>query len=95
VAGSPGGAGIPWPPFEVIFVDDGSGDRSSVIVRGFHKADHRVRLLRLKTHAGRTSAIDAGLKAARGRWVVVMDADRRTIRTTSRGYCSIWKGGMP
>jgi glycosyltransferase involved in cell wall biosynthesis len=39
---------------EVIFVDDGSGDRNSTIIRGFHKADHRVRLLGLRAHAGRT-----------------------------------------
>jgi dolichol-phosphate mannosyltransferase len=61
--------------FEVIFVDDGSSDRSAVIIRGFHEVDSRVRLLRLKANAGETAATDAGLRAARGRWVVVMDAD--------------------
>jgi len=62
-------------PFEVIFVDDGSRDRSAEIIRGFREADARVRLVRLKTNAGETAANDAGLKAARGRWVVTMDAD--------------------
>jgi len=61
--------------FEVIFVDDGSRDRSAEIIRGFREADARVRLVRLKTNAGETAANDAGLKAARGRWVVTMDAD--------------------
>jgi dolichol-phosphate mannosyltransferase len=61
--------------YEVIFVDDGSRDRSAEIVRGFRERDHRVRLVRLKVNAGETAATDAGFKAVRGRLVVVMDAD--------------------
>jgi glycosyltransferase involved in cell wall biosynthesis len=61
--------------FEVVFVDDGSRDRSAEIIRGFREADRRVRLVRLKANAGETAATDAGFKAARGTWVVVMDAD--------------------
>jgi glycosyltransferase involved in cell wall biosynthesis len=61
--------------FEVIFVDDGSRDRSAEIIRSFREADRRVRLVRLKTNGGETAATDAGLKAARGGRVVVMDAD--------------------
>ena len=34
-----------------------------------------MRLVRLKENAGETAATDAGFKASRGRWVVVMDAD--------------------
>jgi dolichol-phosphate mannosyltransferase len=60
---------------EVIFVDDGSRDRSAEIVRGFREVDSRVRLVRLKENAGETAATDAGFKASRGRLVVVMDAD--------------------
>jgi glycosyltransferase involved in cell wall biosynthesis len=61
--------------YEVIFVDDGSKDRSAEIVRAFREADPRVRLIRFKANAGETAATDAGLKAVRGRYVVVMDAD--------------------
>jgi len=60
---------------EVIFVDDGSRDRSAEIIRGFREADARVRLVRLKENGGETAATDAGFKAARGRRVVVIDAD--------------------
>jgi dolichol-phosphate mannosyltransferase len=61
--------------FEVVLVDDGSRDRSAELIRGFREADPRVRLVRLKANAGETAATDAGFKAARGRWVVTMDAD--------------------
>jgi len=61
--------------FEVVFVDDGSRDRSAEIIRSFRDADPRVRLVRLKTNGGETAATDAGFRAARGSRVVVMDAD--------------------
>jgi glycosyltransferase involved in cell wall biosynthesis len=61
--------------FEVVFVDDGSRDRSAEIIRGFRERDPRVRLVRLKANAGETAATDAGFKAAGGRFVVTMDAD--------------------
>ena len=61
--------------YEVIFVDDGSQDRSAEIVREFRERDPRVRLIRLKANAGETAATDAGFKSIRGRYVVVMDAD--------------------
>jgi glycosyltransferase involved in cell wall biosynthesis len=61
--------------YEVIFADDGSRDRSAEIVRAFRAVDPRVRLVKLKANAGETAAMDAGLKVARGRFVVTMDAD--------------------
>src|SRR5204862_897590 len=61
--------------FEIVFVDDGSRDRSAEIIRGLREADPRVRLVRLKVNAGETAATDAGFHAARGRLVVTMDAD--------------------
>jgi glycosyltransferase involved in cell wall biosynthesis len=66
------GLALTW---EVVFVDDGSRDRSAELIRGFRENDARARLVRLKANAGETAATDAGFKAARGRWVVVMDAD--------------------
>lgn len=61
--------------YEIVFVDDGSRDRSAEVIRGFRERDPRVRLVRLKVNSGETAATDAGFKAARGRWVVTMDAD--------------------
>ena len=69
--------------YEVIFVDDGSKDRSAEIIRGFRERDERVRLVRLKANAGETAATDAGMKSVRGRHVVSWTPTCRTTRTTS------------
>jgi glycosyltransferase involved in cell wall biosynthesis len=61
--------------YEVVFVDDGSKDRSAELIRAFAEQDPRARLVRLKANAGETAATDAGFKSVRGRHVVVMDAD--------------------
>lgn len=61
--------------YEVIFVDDGSRDRSAEVIREFRAKDARVRLIRFEGNAGETAANDAGLRATRGRYVVTIDAD--------------------
>src|SRR2546425_3695585 len=60
--------------FEVVFVDDGSRDRSAEIIRSLRESDPRVRLARPKGNAGGTAATHAGFHAARGRRGVTMGA---------------------
>jgi hypothetical protein len=60
---------------EVIFVDDASHDDSAAIVRNLAAGDSRIRLLQLRSHAGLSAAFAAGFRAARGQFVVTLDAD--------------------
>lgn len=66
-----------WPPdaWEVIFVDDGSRDRTWVMIEAAHEADRRIGGLRLSRQFGHHVAVTAGLDRAAGRAVVVMDGD--------------------
>ncbi|MCL2726312.1 MAG: glycosyltransferase family 2 protein [Polyangiaceae bacterium] len=60
---------------EVIFVDDGSKDRSLEFLRGMAAREPRYRALSLSRNFGHQRAISCGMDASRGRAVVVMDAD--------------------
>jgi len=61
--------------YELIFVEDGSPDSSWQQIRSLSTRDSRVRGVKLSRNFGQHAAISAGLKASRGRSVVVMDAD--------------------
>jgi glycosyltransferase involved in cell wall biosynthesis len=60
---------------EIILVDDGSTDGSWVAIEKLVEKDPRVRGLKFKFNCGETAASDAGLRAARGKYVMTMDAD--------------------
>jgi len=62
-------------PFEVICVDDGSGDGSFAALKALRAADERVRVVRFRRNFGQTAAFAAGFERARGKVVVTMDAD--------------------
>ena len=61
--------------FEIVFIDDGSSDRTWETIVGLSSSDVRVRGVRLSRNFGHQSALMAGLAAARGQAVVMMDAD--------------------
>jgi succinoglycan biosynthesis protein ExoO len=58
---------------EVVIVDDCSSDGTAAIAEGF--PDERVRVIRLDSNRGPGGARNAGLDAARGHWIAVLDAD--------------------
>jgi dolichol-phosphate mannosyltransferase len=61
--------------FELILVDDASRDDSWAQIERLVAKDARVRGLRFAANCGETAASDAGMRAARGRFVMTMDAD--------------------
>jgi undecaprenyl-phosphate 4-deoxy-4-formamido-L-arabinose transferase len=61
--------------FELVFVDDGSGDGSFEVLERLHARDDRVRAVRFKRNFGQHPAMHAGLARARGRVLVTMDGD--------------------
>jgi dolichol-phosphate mannosyltransferase len=61
--------------FELVFVDDRGGDGAWQAISELSRRDARARGVRLSRNFGQHAAITAGLAAARGEWVVVMDCD--------------------
>lgn len=60
---------------EIVFVDDGSTDRSWPIVGELAAADPRVSGLRFRRNFGKAAALDAGFAAAAGEIILTLDAD--------------------
>lgn len=61
--------------WEIIYVDDGSTDATAQLLRGFRAIEPAVGFLRLSRNFGKEAAMSAGLEMARGKAVVVIDAD--------------------
>jgi glycosyltransferase involved in cell wall biosynthesis len=61
--------------FEVIFVDDGSADRTVEVASELARRDPHLRIVKFRRNYGQTAAMAAGIEHARGEIVVTMDGD--------------------
>jgi polyisoprenyl-phosphate glycosyltransferase len=62
-------------PYEIIYVNDGSRDRSAGMVRAICQDDPRAKMLSFSRNFGHQTAITAGMDYAAGAAVIVIDAD--------------------
>ena len=62
-------------PYEIVLTDDRSTDGTWQLLNEFAAADPRIRALRFARNAGQSAAMWAGMKAARGRYIITLDAD--------------------
>jgi polyisoprenyl-phosphate glycosyltransferase len=83
----------PLGRFEIIFVDDGSRDGTLTALRAASAADPLVRYLAFTRNFGHQAALRAGLRHARGRAVVVMDADFEHPPELIPELVSTWRAG--
>ena len=63
--------------FEVLFVDDGSTDRTLERLQGASQTVPELRIIRLRRNFGQTAALAAGFDHILGRYVVTLDGDRQ------------------
>jgi glycosyltransferase involved in cell wall biosynthesis len=61
--------------FELIFVDDGSSDRTYRLLEEITAVDSRVMVIKLRRNFGQTSALAAGFDHAQGDFILAMDGD--------------------
>jgi glycosyltransferase involved in cell wall biosynthesis len=64
-------------PYEIVYVDDGSSDGSSELLRELARADARVQLVQFRRNFGQTAALAAGIDASVGDVLIFMDGDRQ------------------
>lgn len=64
--------------YEVILVDDGSQDKSRLLIKEICEKYANFHYLFFEKNHGQTAAFDAGFKAAQGEYIITMDADLQT-----------------
>ncbi|MDY3554053.1 glycosyltransferase family 2 protein [Gemmata sp. JC717] len=79
---------------EMIFIDDGSKDRSWTVVQDLAAKDERVRGVRFRRNFGKAAALAAGFDAARGQIVVTMDADLQDDPHEIPRFLEALRGGL-
>lgn len=87
--------------YEVIFVDDGSTDKSFEVIKEIHRRNIRYHCIKMRRNYGKSAALSVGFKAAKGDIIITMDADLQDdpneipelIKTLNSGYdlVSGWK----
>jgi polyisoprenyl-phosphate glycosyltransferase len=80
-------------PAEAIFVDDGSSDSSPIILQALARRDPRYRYIGLSRNFGHQVAITAGMDAAQGQAIIVMDADLQDPPEVVEQLIAKWQEG--
>jgi glycosyltransferase involved in cell wall biosynthesis len=62
-------------PYEIIFVDDASSDRSFDLLANLVETDPRLKVVRLRRNFGQTAALSAGFDEASGKVIISLDGD--------------------
>jgi len=62
-------------PYEIIFVDDASSDRSFELLANLVETDGRLKVIRLRRNFGQTAALSAGFHESKGDVIIAMDGD--------------------
>ncbi len=82
------------PDFEIIYVDDGSRDRTAELLREIQAVSSRAKVIRLSRNFGHQIAVSAGLEYARGQAVVLIDADLQDPPEVIADMMAKWREGF-
>jgi len=81
--------------FIIYFIDDGSSDKSSEIIKEIIDTDSRVKLIILTRNFGKEAALSAGLDHVEADAVIPMDVDLQDPPELIKEMISIWQSGIP
>lgn len=88
------GRAIPGAALEIVYVDDGSQDRTLELLRGMAATDRSVRVIALSRNFGHQKALSAGLESATGDAVVLIDADLQDPPEVIAAFVARWRAGV-
>jgi dolichol-phosphate mannosyltransferase len=80
-------------PYEIVFVDDGSTDRSRAVLTALAEHDAAVRVVCLSRNFGHEMSTTAGLRHSRGQAAIVMDADLQDPPDLIPEFVRRWREG--
>lgn len=80
-------------PYELVFVNDGSRDRTLEILERFAAKDKRVKVISFSRNFGHQLAVTAGIDKARGSAVVIIDADLQDPPELIPDMLRLWEQG--
>jgi polyisoprenyl-phosphate glycosyltransferase len=81
------------PDWEIVFIDDGSQDDTAAAIRARHAREPRIGAVSFSRNFGKEIAIAAGLDHARGRAVIIMDADLQHPPEMIETFVQRWREG--
>lgn len=84
---------LPELDYEILYVNDGSRDRTGEILRELAETDRHVRVLDLSRNFGHQIAVTAGIEHATGDAVVLIDADLQDPPEVIREMVERWRAG--
>ena len=61
--------------YEIIFIDDGSTDRSHQVLETLYQKDKRIRIYQFRKNYGKSAGLACGFQMAQGQYIITMDAD--------------------
>lgn len=85
---------LPDASFELIFVNDGSSDKTLEVIKEFNKKDKRVKGISFARNFGKEAALFSGLRAATGDCAVILDADLQHPPSVIPEMYAKWKEGF-
>ncbi len=80
--------------YELIFVNDGSGDRTQAILNALCEGDGRVRAVHFARNCGHQTAVSAGIDFASGDALIIIDADLQDPPEVIPEMAQKWRSGV-